>query len=161
MSDTPRTDAVQDELINEDTYTLWLEMSQTARQLERELNAANQRIKSLIEERDTANRLADWKWNLRGEFESLLGTDNIEEGIKAVKEMKDHIKPSRFYLLKQLADKWALDSANLWGKADRQEKSYGNANSTYIELVAKSRTLDRCITTLRECIHQAEKEVSK
>ena len=60
--------------------------------LEFELNAANQRIKSLIEERDRANRLADWKWNLRGEFESLLGTDNIENGIKAVKEMKQRIK---------------------------------------------------------------------
>lgn len=49
VSDTPRTDAVQDELINQDTHTSWLEMSQTARQLERELNAANQRIKRLEE----------------------------------------------------------------------------------------------------------------
>lgn len=63
-----------------------------ARQLERELNAANQRIQSLIEERDRANRLAEWKWNLRDEFQLLLGTDKIEEGIEAVKELKRRIK---------------------------------------------------------------------
>lgn len=56
------------------------------------LDEANDRIKSLIEERDRANRLADWKWNLRGEFESLLGTDKIEEGIEAVKELKRRIQ---------------------------------------------------------------------
>ena len=44
MSDTPRTDAVQYELLDQDTYTSWLETSQFARQLERELNAANSRI---------------------------------------------------------------------------------------------------------------------
>ena len=60
--------------------------------LERELNAANERIKSLIEERDRANRLAEWKWNLRDEFQLLLGTDKIEEGIEAVKELKRRIK---------------------------------------------------------------------
>ena len=60
--------------------------------LERQLNVANQRIQSLIEERDRANRLAEWKWNLRGEFQSLLGTDNIEEGIKAVKALMSRIK---------------------------------------------------------------------
>lgn len=52
MNDTPRTDAVQDELINQDTYTSWLEMSRTARQLERELNAANEQIKRLEEAGD-------------------------------------------------------------------------------------------------------------
>lgn len=51
-SNTPRTDAVQDELLDQDTYTSWLEMSQTARQLERELNAANARIKRLEETGD-------------------------------------------------------------------------------------------------------------
>ena len=86
-------------------------------QLERELNAANseverltrkvaelyegaeeqkQRIQSLIEERDRANRLADWKWNLRGEFESLLGTSDITTGIGIVKTLiqasKDNVE---------------------------------------------------------------------
>lgn len=60
--------------------------------LERQLNAANDRIQSLIEERDRANRLAEWKWNLRDEFQLLLGTDKIEEGIEAVKELKRRIK---------------------------------------------------------------------
>ena len=46
-----------------------------------------QRIQLLIEERDRANRLAEWKWNLRGEFESLLGTSDITTGIGIVKTM--------------------------------------------------------------------------
>ncbi len=45
MSDTPRTDASQDDLLYADTYTAWLQMSQLARKLERELNQA-------IKERD-------------------------------------------------------------------------------------------------------------
>ena len=87
VSDTPRTDAATKASIEHGTGDVWF----LAMKLERELNAANDRIQSLIEERDRANRLAEWKWNLRGEFESLLGTDNIEEGIKAVKEMKQRI----------------------------------------------------------------------
>ena len=91
VSDTPRTEAEvnHQKCWSDDIVTI---DANFACQLERELNEANNRIKSLIEERDRANRLADWKWNLRGEFESLLGTDNIEKGIKAVKEMKQRIK---------------------------------------------------------------------
>ena len=91
MSDTPRTEAEvnHQKCWSDDIVTI---DANFACQLERELNEANNRIKSLIEERDRANRLADWKWNLRGEFESLLGTDNIEEGIEAVKELKRRIK---------------------------------------------------------------------
>lgn len=73
VSDTPRTDAVQYELLYQDTYTSWLEMSQTARQLERELNAAQDRIKRLEEAGDalfwafmhpfdTANESIPDKW---------------------------------------------------------------------------------------------------
>jgi len=61
-------------------------------QLYEEAEEQKQRIQSLIEERDRANRLAEWKWSLRGEFQSLLGTDNIEEGIKAVKALMGRIK---------------------------------------------------------------------
>jgi hypothetical protein len=96
VSDTPRTDNLLTAILDAHGFVhkhncppQWVMF---ARELERELNAANDRIKSLIEERDRANRLADWKWNLRGEFESLLGTDNIEDGIKAVKEMLYQIK---------------------------------------------------------------------
>ena len=85
MSDTPRTDAVW-----KTTHTMY-ELAGEMKRIERELNAANDRIQSLIEERDRANRLADWKWNLRDEFQLLLGTDKIEEGIEAVKEMKRRI----------------------------------------------------------------------
>ncbi len=95
VSDTPMTDSELVEMITGDgpvkTITKWVHSS-VCFQLERKLKAANDRIQSLIEERDRANQLADWKWNLRGEFESLLGTDNIEKGIKAVKKMKQRIK---------------------------------------------------------------------
>ena len=87
MSDTPRTDAA---FFN--PMSIMYDPVSEMKILERELNAANERIKSLIEERDRANRLADWKWNLRGEFESLLGTDKIEEGIEAVNELKRRIQ---------------------------------------------------------------------
>ena len=83
MSDTPISDSTPHNVAD---------LGMLCRRLERELNAANQRIQSLIEERDRANRLADWKWNLRDEFELLLGTDKIEEGIEAVKEIKQRIK---------------------------------------------------------------------
>ena len=88
MSDTPRTDVKR----SGSTHFMgdWVDANFAA-QIERELAAANDRIQSLIEERDRANRLADWKWNLRDEFELLLGTDKIEEGIEAVKELKRRI----------------------------------------------------------------------
>lgn len=88
VSDTPKTD----ESWMYDSDNLKTVGVDFARQLERELNAANDRVKSLIEERDRANRLAEWKWNLRDEFQLLLGTDKIEEGIEAVKELKRRIK---------------------------------------------------------------------
>jgi len=137
VSDTPRTDGLLTAILDAFGYVhqgncpqRWVNHS---RELERELNAANdrikrleeagdhlerdlkeiweetrsiqkkvaelykgaeeqqQRIQSLIEERDRANRLAEWKWNLRDEFQLLLGTDKIEEGIEVVKELKRHI----------------------------------------------------------------------
>ena len=87
MVDTPRT---TDRVVFIDGNP-WVN-APFAMGLESELNAANDRIKSLIEERDRANRLAEWKWNLRDEFQLLLGTDKIEEGIEVVKELKRRIK---------------------------------------------------------------------
>lgn len=118
MSDTPRTD---DRIVVVTMLQSHPKMEMVnapfARELERELNAANseverltrkvaqmyegaeeqrQRIQSLIEERDRANRLAEWKWNLRGEFESLLGTSDITTGIGIVKTLiqasKDNVE---------------------------------------------------------------------
>ena len=83
MSETPISDSTPHNVAD---------LGMQIRRLERQLNAANEQIQSLIEERDRANRLAEWKWNLRDEFELLLGTSNIEEGIEAVKELKRGIK---------------------------------------------------------------------
>ncbi len=47
MSDTPRTDHQNHELLNADSYTSWLEMSGFARQLERELNRACEMFRKL------------------------------------------------------------------------------------------------------------------
>ena len=87
VSDTPRTDAAY----FEPGATMY-DLAGEAKRVERELNAANDRIKQLIAERDTARLQADQKVSLREEFESLLGTDKIEEGVAAVTAMKDRIK---------------------------------------------------------------------
>ena len=86
--------------------------SEFARTLERELNAANskiellmsanadvariagerdaaeKRIRLLIAERDTARLQADQKVSLREEFRELLGTDDIEQGVAVVNDLK-------------------------------------------------------------------------
>jgi len=115
MNNTPRTD----QFIGEDSEWSpakpknWPAFS---RQLERELNAANskiellmsanadvariaderdaaeKRVRLLIAERDTARRQADQQYKLRDEFSDLLGTDDVEQGVAAVREMKERIK---------------------------------------------------------------------
>ena len=111
IGDTPRTD--DRTIYNE--YGEWVNSS-FARLLERELNAANSkidllmsanadvariaderdaaenRIPLLIAERDTARRQADQQYKLREEFADLLGTDDVEQGVAAVREMKERIK---------------------------------------------------------------------
>ena len=83
VSDTPRTD-------NYD-WSFHLLFAE-AQKMERELNAANERIRLLIAERDTARMQADQKYNLREEFRELLGTDDVEQGVAVVREMKERIK---------------------------------------------------------------------
>ena len=56
--------------------------------LERELTEARHRIRTLIEERDSARIQADHKWKLREEFEALLGTDDVATGVERIKEAK-------------------------------------------------------------------------
>ena len=90
MSDTPRTDEA--EVWHEEVAHYHVVGSDLSRQLERELNAANDRIRQLIAERDTARMQADQKVSLREEFRELLGTDKIEEGVAAVTAMKERIK---------------------------------------------------------------------
>jgi len=55
-------------------------------------HAANERIRLLIAERDTARRQADQHYKLREEFRELLGTDDVERGVAVVREMKERIK---------------------------------------------------------------------
>lgn len=91
MSDTPRTDsaeALQKQSYNESREFDWpafLADFDFAREIERELSAATERIPLLIAERDTAKAQADQNWKLRGEFKELLGTDDVGEGVAKVK----------------------------------------------------------------------------
>ena len=86
VSETPRTDDSW-----KTTHTMY-ELAGEMKRIERELNAANQRIRLLISERDTAQAYADQKWKLRREFHDLFGTDDVEQGMAVVREMKDRIK---------------------------------------------------------------------
>ena len=103
VSETPRMDAS-----SHDDGAIW----ETGCDIERELNAANnkiellmsanadvariagerdaaeKRIRLLIAERDTARLQSDQKHSLREEFVELLGTDDIEQGVDKVRILK-------------------------------------------------------------------------
>lgn len=87
MSDTPRTNAAAQTCMDtaNEWHGEWVPL-EVARQLERELAEANHRIRTLIEERDSARIQADQKWRLREEFEALLGTSDVQIGVERVKE---------------------------------------------------------------------------
>ena len=68
------------------------DVSERVKQLEIEKEAVNDRIRLLIAERDTARLQADQRHSLREEFRELLGTDDIEKGVAAVREMERRIK---------------------------------------------------------------------
>jgi hypothetical protein len=61
-------------------------------ELEHELADANDRIRLLVAERDTARLQADQKISLREEFRELLGTDDIEQGVAVVRGLQERIK---------------------------------------------------------------------
>ena len=87
--------------------------------IERELNAANDRIRLLIAERDTARQQSDQKVSLREEFRELLGTDDIEQGITVVCDLKQ-LAAVRLGYIKQLeTDKEAANE-----RIKRLEDSY-------------------------------------
>ena len=90
MSDTPRTDEeiLDPEIVHQDSHSEGWVSIDFARQLERELTEARHRIRTLIEERDSARIQADHKWKLREEFEALLGTDDVATGVERIKEAK-------------------------------------------------------------------------
>ena len=90
MSKTPRTDAWT---WNKEGYDTPMEaLTKFAECLEVELGVANERIKLLISERDSARAQSSHKLNLRDEFVGLLETDDIEKGVDAVRNMKERIK---------------------------------------------------------------------
>jgi hypothetical protein len=80
-----------------------------------ELEAANERIHLLIAERDTARLQADQNYKLREEFRELLGTDDVEQGVAAVREMQQRISKLNDYVA-------ALETA---GDLMANELSYG------------------------------------
>ena len=92
MSDTPLSDSTAHNVAD---------LGMLCRKLERQLNAANDRIRLLIAERDTARLQADQRVSLREEFRELLGTDDIEQGITVVCDLKQ-LAAVRLGYIKQL-----------------------------------------------------------
>ena len=120
MSDTPRTD-------NYD-WSFHLLFAE-AQKMERELNAANERIRLLIAERDTARLQADQNYKLRKEFAELLGTDDVEQGVAVVRDMKQRISKLYDYVaaLETGGDLMAHElgfgyDVDLWNKARGEAK---------------------------------------
>lgn len=79
ISDTPICDGTPHNVAD---------LGMLCRKLEREMNECIDRIKRLLAERDTARQQADQKISLREEFHELLGTDDIEQGITVVCDLK-------------------------------------------------------------------------
>jgi hypothetical protein len=63
-----------------------------ANQLEQELQDANERIRLLIAERDSARAIADQNWKIRDEFAALLGTSDVKEGAHVVRTLKSTLE---------------------------------------------------------------------
>jgi predicted nucleic acid-binding Zn-ribbon protein len=66
-----------------------LNLSDLIRKLERELQEAQERIRLLIAERDSARQRADQSWKLREEFTALLGTDDVKEAVRRLQLMNE------------------------------------------------------------------------
>ena len=82
-----------------------------------ERDAAEKRIRLLIAERDTARLQTDQKHSLREEFRELLGTDDIEQGIAVVREMKNRIKRLEEAGDALENDNYTSDNLEAWRKA--------------------------------------------
>ena len=116
IGDTPRSNQMEQHapvgLRRNPAFEQSLDLS---RQLERELNAANERVRLLISERDTARRQADQNYKIREEFLDLLGTDDVEQGVAVVRGLKERISKLYDYVA-------ALETA---GEEMAKELSYG------------------------------------
>lgn len=65
------------------------------------IEEAQERIRLLIAERDSARQRAAQNWKLREEFTALLGTDDVKEAVRELKLMKaalECVVPSCDYL---------------------------------------------------------------
>jgi hypothetical protein len=78
--------------------------------VEHELADAHDRIRLLIAERDTARLQADQRVSLREEFRELLGTDDIEQGIAVVCDLKQ-LAAVRLAYIQQLEEQ-LMDAKN-------------------------------------------------
>ena len=93
MSDTPRKDhLVKHAPIGLRPIPAFDQAVELVDALERELKWANDRIRLLIAERDTARQQAHQNYKLREEFRAMLGTDDVKRGVAVVREIKDRIK---------------------------------------------------------------------
>jgi hypothetical protein len=93
VSDTPRKDhLVKHAPIGLRPIPAFDQAVELVDALERELKWANDRIRLLIAERDTARQQAHQNYKLREEFRAMLGTDDVKRGVAVVREIKDRIK---------------------------------------------------------------------
>ena len=95
VSDTPRTDAMRK---SGRAHYMSVDLCE---KLERELQEAQERIRLLIAERDSARQQAGLNWKMREEFTALLGTDDVKEAVRGLKLMKaalECVVPSCDYL---------------------------------------------------------------
>ncbi len=126
IGDTPRMDVALRKAQEDCTESYLLTEGM---KLERELNAANERIRLLIAERDTARRQADQNYKLREEFTELLGTDDVDRGVAVVRDMKQRISKLYDYVaaLETGGDLMAYElsfgyEVDLWNKARGEAK---------------------------------------
>ncbi len=124
IGDTPRTEAAYFK-----PHATMYDLAGDMKLMERELNAANERIRLLIAERDTARRQADQQYKLREEFLNLLGTDDVEQGVAVVRDMKQRISKLYDYVaaLETGGDLMAHElgfgyDVDLWNKARGEAK---------------------------------------
>jgi SMC interacting uncharacterized protein involved in chromosome segregation len=92
------------------------------RKLERDVNDGIDRIKRLLAERDTARLQSDQKVSLREEFRELLGTDDIEQGVAVVRDLKQ-LAEVRLGYIKQLTtdiERLTAKVAQLYEGAEEQ-----------------------------------------
>jgi len=88
IQDTPRMQSALLDHPDAGFAKIW----QVGCDIERELTDAQDRIRLLVAERNTARLQSDQRVSLREEFRELLGTDEIEQGVVVVRGLQERIK---------------------------------------------------------------------